>query len=362
MAVVGRIAYQNRVQARETILFPSSQLTSLPVGFLRDQLPSKPWRSLSGWTIVAGFNDRLDWNRGGVRTCTLTAGNYGNGADMAAEIQARMAAADGGASYTCTYDVNTFKFTIGCSVSITILWLTGANAAASVGECLGYVVSADTASAASHTAANLAYQSRHFIKANLGSAMSGAVGIVWAHNAGTGGTFTHQSNATDAWSLPTRSVTLAGDATIRIGYYSSATLQWRRLLINDVQNTLGYSEIGIWFDGPHTQPSVLYSDAFSDAPQELSAIGFSTHGAHIVDPRPIRHVWNLEWREVPEADRTLLEAFEAATPCGTNFFFSFDATDNPADTLYGFRAQPMAKAFVPSAYWNLSFPFAEALE
>src|SRR4051812_1376714 len=87
--------------ASATIVTASSQETSLPVAFLRDPLPTRKWRSKLGWNIVAGFNDKLDFQEtAAVRVATITAGNYATGAAMATAVQTALNSAPG---HTNTY-------------------------------------------------------------------------------------------------------------------------------------------------------------------------------------------------------------------------------------------------------------------
>ena len=112
----------------------------------------------SGWLIVAGENDKLDITEGvtGDATATITAGNYATGALLATEIATRLNVAATDNTWTCTYSSATGKFTIGHNNAQTggLEWLTGANAASSIGARLGYTVSADDTGAATYASDN----------------------------------------------------------------------------------------------------------------------------------------------------------------------------------------------------------------
>jgi hypothetical protein len=365
-AVVSRILFTNRITAQGVALIPCCQNNALPIGYLRDQLPSKKVRMLSAWTISAD-NNRLNYKEGvsGFRNATIANGYYGTGVELAAAVTTAMNAVAVNNTYLVTYDASTHKFTIARATgaaTVELLWQGGSNPTQSIGESLGFDVSADDTGLTTYVADFVAYQGTHFLRADLGSAQSIEAAIVWAHNAGTGGTFTHQAHTSDAWTAPDVSQVLAGDAVIRIAFFSVQTKRWQRLKINDVSNPLGFSEVGIWFAGPYTQPSVTFSDSFSNDPEELSALSVAIGGAHFTDQRAIRGVFNIEYSEVPPADLVLLQAIEAATPKGKNFFFAFDPINTPADTVYGFRAGPMRQQYRPGIYWTVSFQLAEALE
>ena len=114
-----------------------------------------------GWLIVAGENDALDITEGvtGDASATLTAGNYATGALVAVEIATRLNVAATDNIWTCTYSSTTGKFTIGHNNAETggIEWLTGANAATSIGGRLGYDMSADDTGEVSYAADAASY-------------------------------------------------------------------------------------------------------------------------------------------------------------------------------------------------------------
>jgi hypothetical protein len=360
MAGAPRLSVQNRIAAAATVLSASAAQAAAPVAWLKDQLRSKTWRSPLGWTITAGFNDKIDFNRGGVKVATVAAGTYATGAALAAAVVTALEAADATPVWACSYSVSTFKFTVSSDLAFTLLWGTGTNTGTACHKELGFAV-ADTGSATSQVGANAVYQSRHFIKADLGSALSVQVGIVINHNAGAGGTFTLQGNATDAWTAPTVNQALAGDAAIRIAFISTQTLRYWRLVIDDCGNTLGYSEVGIWYAGPYTQPSVSYAIGFRKRWDELSEVSIAKSGAHWQDENPRRPVWSALWSEVPEADRAALAAAFALVPKGKSFFFTFDAA-SPTVTEYGWLAEGVEEALTSGLYFDIPVSiFAGAL-
>lgn len=361
MAGVPRLCVTNRVSASTTALTASSALATAPVAWLKDQLRSKSWRSAVGWTIVAGFNDKIDFNRGGGKSATVAAGTYATGALLSAAVVAALEAADATPVWACAYSGSTFKFTVSSDLSFTLLWSSGANTGTACHKELGFAVS-DTGSATSQVGANAAYTSRHWLRADLVTAASVLAGIVVNHNAGAGGTFTLQGNASDAWSAPTVTQALVGDASIRIAFIGTQTLRYWRLVIDDCGNALGYSEVGVWYAGPYVQPSVSYMVGFSKRWEELSEVSVAPNGAHWQDDKPRRPVWSISWGEVGESDRAALAAAFALVPRGKCFFFSFDAVTTPANTEYGWLADGVAETLTSGLYFDVPVPaFAGAL-
>jgi hypothetical protein len=361
MALVSRFLYQNRIIASGVVLVPSSADGAFPASQLRDQLRSKAWRSKLGWTIVAGFNDKIDFNRGGVKVATIAPGTYATGALLCVAIVAALEAADATPVWAASYSISTFKFTISSDLAFTLLFGSGANIATAPISDLGFA-SADTGSSTSQTGANAVYQSRHNLVADLGVALSVQAGIVIGHNAGTGGTFTLQGNNSNTWAAPTFTQNLSGDATVRIGYFSVQTLRYWRLLIDDCNNTAGYSEVGIWFAGPYSQPSVTYVEGLPKTYQELSEINYAVGGAHFQAMRARRRGWSPQWIEVVEADRVLIEACAAAMPAGKCFFFALQANVDATDCPYVYFTDGITvtlSGVLP--YWDISMNLAEAL-
>jgi hypothetical protein len=362
MAGIPRLCVTNRTQTAATVLTASSAATGSPVSRIKDQLRSKTWRSAVGWTIVAGFNDKIDFNRGGDKVATLTAGTYATGALLATEIIARLEAADSTPVWACSYDAGTKKFTISSDLSFSLLWGTGANQATSCCYEVGFT-NVDTGSGTSHTGANAVYQSRHWLKADLGAAAMVQAAIVINHNSGTGGTYTFQGSSSDSWTSPPVDQALSGDASIRIAFFSSEqTYRWWRLLINDCGNSLGYNEVGIWFAGPYTQPTVSYAIGFRKKWEELSEVTMAISGAHFQDEKARRPTWGLDWLQVGTSDRSALATAFALVPAGRCFFLAFDAVTIPTDTEYGFLADGVSETLTSGLYHDVAVPvFSGAL-
>ncbi len=341
MAIVNRLLVTNRVMATATVLSASSAATGSPISRLKDQLRSKTWRSAVGWTIVLGVSDKIDFNRGGVKAATVAAGTYATGAALATAIVTALEAADATPVWACSYDAGTKKFTISSDLAFTLLFGTGTNLTKSIHIDLGFAT-ADTGSATSQTAGSVAYQSRHAITADLGAAMSITAAIVINHNAGAGGTFTFQADAASLAAVgygdaatPDFSQVLSGDASIRIAFFSDPNRRYLRLLITDVQNALGYSEIGVWFAGPYTEPAKGFAQGWGKAPESLNEVTVAISGAHFLDLKTERPIWTpIRWNARTAAARDALMTAFGTVPKGSNFFFAFDAVDNPTTTEY----------------------------
>ena len=363
MAGIPRLLVTNRVQAAGATLTASSALTAAPVSWLKDQLRSKTWRSAVGWTIVAGKNDKIDFNRSGVKVATIAPGTYATGALMAAAIVTALEAADATPAWVADYNGGggAFRFGIASNLAFTLLWGSGANKETSCAEELGFALS-DTSSATSFSGAIATYQSRHWLIADLGAAALVQAGVVINHNSGTGGTYGLQGNSSNFFTRTAPTVdSLSGDANIRIAFISRTFRYWC-LAINDCGNALGYGEVGIWYVGPYVQPTISYAVGLTKGWEELSGVATTPSGAHWQDERPRRPVWAIAWSQVPEADRATLAAAFALVPRGRCFFFAFDAVTTPTNTEYGFLAEGVSEVLTSGLYFDVPVPvFAGAL-
>lgn len=369
------LPYPNLFQRAGTILSASSTDPAFPVGWLRDQSPSKTWRSKSGYNVVAGFNDKLDFTEAGVaRVATLTAANYATPALYAAQLQLAMNAAPGAVNtYVVTYDASVHKFTIARNAgaaALVLKFLTGANVATSAHIDIGFG-GADWSGFTTYLAGSASYHTREWIQVDLITPLAVSLGAIVNCNLAiaAASTLRLQGNATDVWTAPSENQLLTDNLVDGVGigikFFNSIALRFWRFLISDVENADGFSEVGIAFAGTGTHTTVGYSINLSNDPEELSAVDVAIQGAHWQDQRPIRKVWSLEWEEIGDADVAVLDAWAAGNPRGKNCFFMFDAVVSPLDTIYCYRASALRKQYIGPApgggYWTLSVQLAEVL-
>lgn len=342
---VQRFIYDNKILGSATVLSATSQQPGNPVSFILDPLRSKGWRSKVGWTIVAGFNNKLDFNEdANARVATITAGTYATGTTMATAIQAAMNAASGVANtYTVTYSAVFKKFTIERATgtaALTLKFEAGApNWAASVHVDIGF---ADTdASGTPLEATFAAYQSRQAILVDLGSAQSiaavsviitaGSADVTDARVQGSGSTFV----GVGAGATPTFEQTLFVAEPVRTAFFGSVSHRYWRFLINGVQSALGYVEVSVFGIGTYFQPSRSYVQGNTQQAEMLTDTLRGDQGAIYRNPKntPKRHV--VTFRNWPTADRDTYVAMEDAS-VGLHIFFITDALNSPGDTtLYG---------------------------
>jgi hypothetical protein len=358
MPPVLRLAYTNLVQQSGGVITASSYNPAFPPAWLRDPLRSKGPRTKAGWNVRVGDNDKLDFKEAGTaRVATLTAGNYATAALYAAMVQAAMNAAPGAVNtYTVTYAASVYTIARATGASaLDLPFLTGANVLTSAHRGLGFT-STDKTGATTYAAEGVSYHTPEWFKVDLGAASSASRGVVINHNLGTGGTITLQGNGTDAWGAPAVSQVLAGDATIRIADFTPSAQALWRIVIDDVGNPNGYSEVGKWFAGPYSEPASAYTVDNPKDWAEYSTVQRAMNGAPQQSQHDRARLYVFNWQEIPQTDVEILEAVAAATPVGKCFFLSPDFIGNPNDTVYGFRPETIAVE-----HSNVSMSFEEAL-
>lgn len=104
--------------------------------------------------VIDASNNKFDFNDGSVRAATISNGTYKTPMALAAEIQSKgdaLATND----LTCSYDNLTGKFTIAINTgTLSLLWQTGANTAASIAAAIGFDNAADDTGATSYVGDN----------------------------------------------------------------------------------------------------------------------------------------------------------------------------------------------------------------
>lgn len=367
--MAARFLVSNLIQATGTVLGSSSIQASLPTAFLRDQLRSKVARTQIGWDVVTGAFDRVDVTVGGTDYhATIAAGTYATGAAYAAAVQSALTAAIANA-WSVTYSPSTFLFTVSGTSAFILKFGTGTNVVHSAGPDLGFAA-ADTASGTSVSGATAVYQSRKWFTADLGSSQAVTAAMVINHNAGSGGTFSVRGSNTSVLDAltnasPLLAQSLTGDATIRGAFFASASPRYLALLVDDRANTAGYSEVGIWYAGPYSEPGVNYSIGVTTEYDDLSSVQVAISGPQFAAKRQDRPTSELSWTEVVDADMSILiDTVRALTPKGADFFLAWNPS-TITDTKYGWRHANMKRTLEgpgpTGSYWTVALPFAEAL-
>jgi hypothetical protein len=328
--------WQNFGKLSGTTLTASSEEIGYPVQNIVNPLRSKTWRSKQGWNIVASFNDRLDFTEGvtGDASAEIAVGNYATGDEMATQLQTAINAAATDNSYAVTYSATTYKFTIARSsgaATIGLEWSTGANTARSVGECLGFDVSADDTGATTYTGDNAAYKSREFVIFSMSQALSMQVALVLDYNFQANDTIKFQADASPSgWASPDSNTTLTeenANKTIRKKYFSSVSKQYIRMLVNDVTyNITGYTNIGLFYFGGFMLMARDFGMNFTQGRRELSKAVNADQGAPWLNSRPSAWTWGLAWNGISTGDKDNLNTMQDTVRINKGFFVDLEGT------------------------------------
>jgi len=346
----------------------SSEESSLPAEYIQSLARTKKWRSKLGWNIVAGVNDKIDFeDDGGVKVATLTAGNYATGALMAAHVQTQMDAASVD-TITCTYSSGTRKMTIASDgTTFELDWDSGANASTSAGEDLGYDTSADDTGSTSYVGDNPCRCSREWIGIDLDSATQcRRCVIVSPHNFSSSAVVKLYRHTADSLPAATEVGAFTYDADFMVLEFD-ATYQYWWIHIDDIDNEDSYIEMGRAFLGTLTQPSVsasIYNYALIPVDESpISATPEGVVGKHI---RDMYHRVPFCFACVSEADRNILLAIYRSIGAFSHFFFMPD----PGQTLhseaklggmYGYFLDREPRfGFTSPHWWTVGFTFEEA--
>jgi hypothetical protein len=280
-----------------------------------------------------------------------------------------MRAADGGNAYTVTYSTSTKKFTIAGTSTFELRWQSGTNAAVSAGKDLGYIVSSNDTGANSYLADNVAYHSREWLKIDCAVAQSAQFLAGLSSNVVVGvGAMTMQANDTDAWTSPAQSQALTVNARLGAYFLSSAwTRRWWRLLIEDVANPEGYTQLAVVWAGPYLEPSRGLLPGYTDAVDDLSAVVTSTTGAVYQDKRGVRRAQRVNFSRLRTTEKQAFEQMQDYLGVGRPFFLSIDPQNLPADsTRYVFLTRPIDMQHQlgdgnPPERWDIGIEVLEAV-
>jgi hypothetical protein len=356
-----RFLWQNYTQLGSAVLACSSAENARPVRWLRDQVRSKSWRTQIGWTIVSGWNDRIDVSRGGsTYVATIAAGTYGTGTELAAAIVTALEAADPTPVWACSYSATLFTFTVSADLAHTLLFGTGANLARSAALEIGFAA-ADSTSATSHTGATAVYQSRHYVSVDLGQALETKAAMVVGHN---GGSFQLRgaAAAADALTNPATTQTLAGTSTLQAVFYAGATYRYWALIIDNRTSEDGFMEVGVWYLGTYLEPAKQYSQAFRRARQDYSSVGLSSYGSNYQDRQGQAQTLELQLSNQTKADADAIDSMAAFLGVGRNLFVTLDPAA-PADSLYVYLPRPPSIAYAARSVnlWNVAIGLVESV-
>lgn len=362
------LSYQNLIAGATVSLSADSAQPAWPVSRVRDQSPGRTWRSKTGWTVVTGWNNRLDFHEvGGDRAAVIAAGNYPTGALLAAAIQTAMNAVAVSNTYTVSYSGTTHKFTIAGTGSFSIEWQSGPNTLLTIGKDLGFIVGSDDTGGTTYTADGEAYQSRHYVVADFGAATL----VEFAGIAGPlGGSATFTVGASDSSALAAvlgvdlLASMYGGD---RQQFSTEATGEYRywAIIVDDVGNeSTSNAEIGVVWFGRVFTPSTGISPGLGLPSEPLDDLAYSAAGSHFRFKRATRTIRDVTYRMQTLNDVSTWLALREACGAGGCFWLVVeDLSFVSIQSLYGFLESLPDPQHEPESvsYWTVSLFLREAM-
>lgn len=345
----------------------------MPVEGLLDQGRRNFWRTKRGWIVVAGLNDRIDFDRVGVKFATITPGHYETPAAACAAVVAALEASDSTPVWACSYNSTSHQFTISTTAhAFTLLGNSGANFGRAFTIDMGYVPGV-TGSATSHLAINQSHQSRHFLVIDLGTPLPVITMAALAeHNIGLDGPISVRlkANATNVWTAPTVDMdmtnlidTVGDRVTPARLYFSDPNLRWLLLEVSDTYNADGFLELGVLWLSEYLQMVDLLERTVVNQPEDFTRVEHGPDGVLYVDFGRHRDRLTLIWRPVAGDDLDALRAFLAALKVGQAWILDLDTsrTATPLMVYYGSFLQRPNDSGITHEVAVITFEFVVAL-
>lgn len=372
--ITPRLAWQNWGQLTNATLTVASEDSAYPKAWLKDPLRSKVWKSKTGWTVVTGYNDKINITEGtsspSTALATVAAGTYATGALMADAVSSAINAV-GENTWGCTYTTS-YKFkiyhnggstTMSSTADASLDWNTGGSKLTSIGPCLGYALTSDLSGTTSYTAPNVSYQSRQYTKFDLGSDRDVNVALLHHTNVTTGnsGTVKLQAHTSDAWTAPTLSTTMSGTDIWNTWMTSTVTYRWWRFEINNTQDETGFTYAGVPFIGTYLEPSPGLSIRHAENYIQLSEIGFAHNGAPFQQENDYMRGYNHVWVGLNDTEKDKLKQAIEFLRIGRPFFFALDPQNDPDGVVYSMMVQGGSIQKVGADYWQVTMKTEEAI-
>jgi hypothetical protein len=295
------------------VVTASSEHPSFPAVNTQHRWFKKPYRSKYGtgsggglFRIAASNCKIYFWETGDgagtKRTATLTTGDY-DADTLCAEIKTQMESA-GGFTYTPSYSMTTFLFTVAGSGSfVFVLSETTLSAMPS----LGWTAVIDTASATSHTSPRVTIHTSDLLKCNLGATKTIRLIEIKNHNLQSTATISARFYS-DAFITEVDSMSLvwhAGQIAIR----TAKSCDYMAIDISDPSNPDGYIEIGLVWAGDAAVLHYGFTGERTNTPEDPSIESESEDGQGSTIQLSKYHGATYSFDAVePNTDKAYLEA------------------------------------------------------
>ena len=243
---------------------------------------TKSWQSSHGTgspggTFIIGDIRLYFADTGPVITSTISSGTY-TAESLATEIGTQMTTDSLlPQTYTCTYDVDTLKFTISASANFT-LWCNSQTTKA-IWDIIGFSTASDLSGANSYTTNFIRIHTEEYIGVGDGSPISFTGLFVLNHNLQASGVLQWQFSNNNFTSIDL-TVTASKYENISAMLYDSvqSSYAYIRIRIVDIDNPDGYVQIGRAWISEGFVPDYGFAPGIKEPRNDLSKIKMSQGG------------------------------------------------------------------------------------
>lgn len=354
----------------------SSEDPSFPVSNLSSFLRSDVWRSYGYFKIISS-NKYFDFKASSVGaqlTVILPEGEY-TPEELAQALEDGLNIADAGHTYTVTYSRTTGRFTISTSGSyLSLLFVTGTNAASSVHSAIGFA-SSDQTGSLSYVSTVIALHTEESIVADLGSFGDAPVdSCVLFFESGTGKNFSEnavvklQANAVDLWDSPAVNVTLSYDQTYETySHFFSSTQSYRywRVVITDAANPDLYVEIPKLVLSKSVAFSQVPQSGFKHSLQDTSKLESTSYGQVYADVYSQLKNFEFSYAAFSDSDLELLwklfQRIGKTTPVAVALDTQATLYDKDRFLCYSLISSDFSAQHKFYSYFDTAITFREAM-
>lgn len=369
MAGAPRITYANWLTPAGVSLVPSSEELGMPRSSLIKPSPSDVLRFKKGWDFRANENDGIEFNPGGgggVKRAVVT-GHFDTAAAVATAWAAALEVAHAPGTWTVSRVGNKFRISDSTpSFPHDYLFATGADKTKSAHRDLGFADLDYHVDPYPFDAAVDTFQSRRWVHIDFGALRDVRAAIIRSHNIGAQQApprldlLTATSVGVGVASAPASTIVLEVDGRLVIA--TNAPRQFARLVIDDVSNALGYTEVGLFYPAGPTVDLPGFKVEVADSREALSQVLFALGGAHHQVRRGTRKVWRLTAHKIDAQLKDQLDAFNEQAKAGGTFFFTFNSLD-PTSTRYVFmtREVEFVSQDTDPVTWNVELELLDVM-
>lgn len=371
-----RLIDYNFSQLSATGVTASSENPIFPASNIKNPIRSRVLRTTGNFVIDA-TNNKFDFNEDASHESATLVATFASGIytpeELASEIKAKLELLSS-STFTVIYSSSTGKWTISSDGGyLELLWLTGDNSATSIGETLGFDVSADVDDALTYTGASIAIHTEESVVFDLQTTEPiDSFALLFDSIAGSKFTssaiLSLQANATDEWSAPAVDELLVIDdvyGSATFFFTSPESYRYWRLKIIDPANPFLYVEVSKIVLGNGVQLDCLPGKGFKESTNDRSSIEETAYGHRYSDIYPFRRTLELNYPGLSLADVAKLQsAFKrngkvlpiaiAIDPVGVKY-------DKDQFFFYGFFQDTFVRAQVSGTKATVPVTLTEAM-